>query len=334
MPEPGRQRAILGAASPLVGQGVHLISAGVVHRLEGEYQARFGHHAGARHAVMQHLRRIVKYLANATATISAHGGIPLPARQRRPAAQRYRWQPGIIHDRPGVSAMASCCENKSCEVTALRQSHSRILWAVLVMNGAMFIIEGYAGWHAGSTSLMADALDMLGDALVYAFSLFVLAKSDRWQASAALVKGGLMLAFGAGVLADAAYKIVHPAMPGVATMGAVGTLALLANLACFYLLYRHRADNLNLRSTWLCSRNDLIANLGVLMAAGSSCLLVSGWPDMLVGLVIAGLFLASACSVLRASISALRARPAPTALVKAPVTIEIRRTRSTGADGA
>ena len=223
--------------------------------------------------------------------------------------------------------MSSCCENKGCEVTALRESHSRVLWAVLIINSVMFVIEGIAGWHAASTSLMADALDMFGDALVYAFSLFVLVKSDRWQAGAALVKGGFMLAFGLGVLAAAGYKMAYPIMPGVDTMGAVGALALAANLVCFYLLYSHRSDNLNMSSTWLCSRNDLIANLGVLMAAGSSYLLVSGWPDIIVGVVIAGLFLSSAYSVLRDSILALTVREQPRPVVKVPVTNELRRER-------
>jgi cation diffusion facilitator family transporter len=204
--------------------------------------------------------------------------------------------------------MSGCCENKSCEVSALRARHSRVLWAVLAINASMFVVEGLAGWYAGSTSLMADALDMLGDSLVYAFSLFVLAKSERWQATAALVKGGFMLAFGLGVLGDAVYKFRYPVMPDVETMGAIAALALAANLVCFYLLYSHRSDNLNMRSTWLCSRNDLIANVGVLMAAGSSYLLGRSWPDIIVGMVIAGLFLRSACSVLLESLRVLIAR--------------------------
>jgi len=115
--------------------------------------------------------------------------------------------------------MINCCEDKSCEITALRDKHSRVLMIVLAINAAMFVIEGMAGILANSTSLMADALDMLGDALVYGFSLFVLARSLRWQASAALVKGGLMLAFGLGVLAEGIYKVFHPTMPTVETMG-------------------------------------------------------------------------------------------------------------------
>lgn len=228
--------------------------------------------------------------------------------------------------------MASCCEDKGCEVSALRESHSRVLWAVLAINAVMFVVEGAAGLYAGSTSLMADALDMLGDSLVYGFSLLVLAKSVRWQAGAALVKGGFMLLFGLGVLAQVVYKMIYPTLPGVEMMGAVGAIALAANLACFYLLYSHRGDNLNMSSTWLCSRNDLIANVGVLLAAGSSYLLSSGWPDIVVGGIIAALFLISAVSVLRDSMRALKSPTvAPSAIKQiAPVGIEIRRTKPSG----
>jgi cation diffusion facilitator family transporter len=230
--------------------------------------------------------------------------------------------------------MKSCCEDKNCEVDALRASHSRVLWIVLMINAAMFLVEGAAGLWAHSTSLLADALDMLGDALVYGFSLFVLARSVRWQAGAALAKGAFMFAFGFAVLGEAVYKVFHPTMPGVITMGIVGGLALVANTACFLLLYRHRSDNLNMSSTWLCSRNDLIANGGVLLAAAGSYLLASRWPDIVVGVVIAGLFLLSALGVLRESIRALRAPPAaPVPLQRiAPIVVSgpsRQRTRQT-----
>jgi len=207
----------------------------------------------------------------------------------------------------------SCCEDKSYGITAMQQSHGRVLWIVLAINALMFLVEGWAGLLAHSTSLLADALDMLGDALVYGFSLFVLARSARWQAGAALAKGSFMLAFGVGVLVEALYKVFHPVMPGVETMGIVGGIALAANLVCFFLLYRHRGDNLNMSSTWLCSRNDLIANVGVLLAAGGSYLLVSRWPDIIVGGIIASLFLSSALNVLGQAIRALRAPPASAA---------------------
>jgi cation diffusion facilitator family transporter len=171
----------------------------------------------------------------------------------------------------------------------------------------MFCVEGVGGIMANSTSLMADSLDMLGDALVYGFSLFVLARSARWHARAAAVKGGFMLLFGLAVLGEAGYKIMHPSMPALVPMGAIGLTALAANLICFALLFTHRGDNLNMSSTWLCSRNDLIANVGVLLAVGGSYLLQSRWPDIVVGLIIAGLFLWSSLDILKQSFRALRA---------------------------
>jgi len=217
-------------------------------------------------------------------------------------------------------ALVSCCEDKGCEIAALRERHARVLWIVLAINAVMFLVEGAAGILAHSTSLLADALDMLGDALVYGFSLFVLARSAHWQASAALIKGAFMLLFGLAVLGEAAHKAFHPVMPVAETMGIVGSLALAANLVCFTLLYRHRGDNLNMSSTWLCSRNDLVANVAVLTAAAGSFLLVSRWPDILVGGLIASLFLGSALGVLRQSVRALRALPAlrPTGMWKSP----------------
>ncbi|MEJ7668290.1 MAG: cation diffusion facilitator family transporter [Casimicrobiaceae bacterium] len=209
--------------------------------------------------------------------------------------------------------MADCCENKACEITALRDSQARVLWIVLGINAVMFVVEGTAGILAHSTSLLADSLDMLGDALVYGFSLFVINRSPRWQAGAALAKGSFMLVFGLAVLGQAAHKVFYPVLPDAYTMGVIGALALAANLVCFFLLYRHRSDNLNMSSTWLCSRNDLIANTSVLAAAVGGALLVSHWPDILVGVAIAALFLKSAFTVLSQSISALAKTTAPLA---------------------
>lgn len=184
--------------------------------------------------------------------------------------------------------------------------HRQILWIVLAINAIMFWVEGTAGIAAHSTSLLADALDMLGDALVYGLSLFVLVRSARWQAGAAFAKGCFMLVLGLSVLAEAIYKMLHPIVPVASLMGIFGLVALTANLICFVLLYRHRDDGLNMRSTWLCSRNDLIANAGVLLAAIGSHLLVSRWPDIIVGSLIAGLFVHSAIGVLRQSVQGLR----------------------------
>lgn len=193
---------------------------------------------------------------------------------------------------------SGCCSDAACELTALRKRHAGVLWLVLAINGSMFVVELVAGLLANSTSLLADSLDMFGDASVYALSLFVLSRSERWRAGAALVKGGFMLVFGLAVLGQAVWRLWNPALPDATTMGAVGAIAFGANLACFALLYRHRGDDLNMRSTWLCTRNDVLANVAVLLAAGASWLTASRWPDLIVGSGIALLFLSSALGVL------------------------------------
>ncbi len=205
--------------------------------------------------------------------------------------------------------MDQCCETKAQELVALRHHQGRVLTVVLVVNLAMFFIEFGAGLLAGSTALLADSLDMLGDSLVYGFSLYVLHRSLAWRARAALAKGVTMAAFGVGVLLEAAFTLRVGVPPLVPTMLGAGALALVANALCFFLLWRHRADDINLRSTWLCSRNDLIANGAVLVAALLVAWSGSFWPDVIVGAGIAGLFLRTAASVLRESASELiRAR--------------------------
>jgi Co/Zn/Cd efflux system component len=178
---------------------------------------------------------------------------------------------------------------------------------VLAINAVMFVVELTAGLLGNSISLVADSLDMLGDALVYGFSLYVVARGAAMKARAALFKGIIMAGFGFFVLGQAIYRIVIPQLPVFETIGAIGLLALAANGLCFYLLWRHRADDINMSSVWLCSRNDIIANISVLFAAAGVWLTHSGWPDILVGLALAALFLRSALHVLRASIRELRA---------------------------
>lgn len=182
----------------------------------------------------------------------------------------------------------------------------RVLQIVLGINGAMFLVEFGAGLLAGSTALLADSVDMLGDALVYGFSLYVVSRGSVWQARAALLKGTVMAVFGLGVLAEAVLKIVRGIVPAAGLMGGIGLLALVANAVCLFLLWRCRADDINMRSAWLCSRNDVMANVGVLVAAGAVALTGSAWPDIAVGLLIAGLFVISATSVVRAARRALR----------------------------
>lgn len=201
--------------------------------------------------------------------------------------------------------MDDCCESKTSELAALRLRQGRVLVIVLVVNALMFCVEFGGGLLAGSTALLADSLDMLGDSFVYGFSLYVLHRSSIWRARAALAKGGVMAAFGVGVLVEAVWSLRAGVPPVVPTMAAIGTLALLANTFCFALLWRHRADDINLRSTWLCSRNDLIANGSVLVAAFLVAWSGTLWPDLIVGLGIAALFLKTSSSVLRDAIAEL-----------------------------
>jgi Co/Zn/Cd efflux system component len=203
--------------------------------------------------------------------------------------------------------MAGCCSDKSCELTALRQRQGATLKAVLAINAVMFVVELTAGLLAGSLSLTADSLDMLGDALVYGFSLYVLDRGARHKALAALFKGGIMAAFGLVVLGQAVYKLLVPQLPAAEAIGAIGLLALAANALCLALLWRHRGDDINMSSVWLCSRNDIIANTSVLLAAAGVWFTASGWPDILVGLGIAALFLRSSLHVLRAAMREYRA---------------------------
>ena len=195
--------------------------------------------------------------------------------------------------------MDNCCSDKACAVDQLRVRQARILQVVLAINAAMFVVELAAGIIAGSVSLLADSLDMLGDAMVYGFSLYVVARSDLWKARAAMAKAGVMAAFGLFVLGQVIYKLVTQELPAPGTMGAVGVLALAANTVCFALLWRHRAQDVNMRSVWICSRNDLVANVAVLAAAGLVWATATPWPDIAVGGLICALFLQSAYVVAR-----------------------------------
>ena len=202
--------------------------------------------------------------------------------------------------------MADCCNDKACEIDALRNRQSSTLKIVLIINAVMFVIELTAGLLGNSISLVADSLDMLGDALVYGFSLYVVALGAAMKARAALLKGVIMACFGLFVLGQAIYRIVYPQHPVFETIGIVGLMALIANGICFYLLWRHRADDINMSSVWLCSRNDIIANISVLFAAAGVWLTHSGWPDIVIGLALAVLFLRSSMHVLSESIKELR----------------------------
>jgi Co/Zn/Cd efflux system component len=199
--------------------------------------------------------------------------------------------------------MKDCCEFR----TDISKGQRRMLQIVLAINATMFVVELVAGFLAHSTALLADSVDMLGDAIVYGFSLYAISRGPRWQARAALLKGGVMAAFGLGVLGEVATKLARGLVPAVEVMTGIGLLALVANASVLVFLWRHRADDLNMRSAWLCSRNDVVANAGVLLAAGGVAVTGSAWPDIVVGLAIAGLFAASAREVIVAARRDLRA---------------------------
>ena len=194
-----------------------------------------------------------------------------------------------------------CCQAKASELSKLKQQQARVLWVVLVINAVMFVVEFGAGIRADSLSLTGDSLDMLGDALVYASSLYVIHKSARAQAGAAFLKGMIMFVFAIGVFAKASYQLFAGASPEASTMGTIGVVALLANCLCLVLLSRHRQDNLNMSSVWLCSRNDIIANTSVLAAAALVFLTHSILPDLAVGVLLTFVFAKSAGKVLSQS---------------------------------
>ena len=174
----------------------------------------------------------------------------------------------------------------------------------------MFLLEIAAGAVAGSASLQADALDFFGDAANYAISLFVIGMVLRYRAMAALAKGGTMALFGLWVIGTAIWHAVHGTLPDAFTMSAVGVTALAANAASFGLLWAYRGGDANMRSAWICTRNDVIGNLAVLLAAAGVFGTGTGWPDIVVAATMAGLALQGASSVIRQSLGELR-EPVP-----------------------
>jgi cation diffusion facilitator family transporter len=194
--------------------------------------------------------------------------------------------------------MSDCCDHGH-ELDELAQKQRTVLWAVLIINAVMFGVELVSGLRSRSLALTGDSLDMLGDALAYGTSLYVLNRSDRAQARAALFKSGLMFLSAIVIFGRAIYQLWRPELPTPSVMGAIALLALIANLVCLIALTRHRNDNLNLQSVWLCSRNDLINNMSVIVAAGLVALFASPWPDVAVGLLVTFIVARSAGRVLR-----------------------------------
>lgn len=195
--------------------------------------------------------------------------------------------------------MDNCCIDKTCAIEQLRERQAATLRMVLLVNTGMFVVELVAGLLAGSVALIADSLDMLGDALVYGFSLHVVGRDQLWKAKAAVAKAAVMGLFGVFVFGQLVYKLFYPHLPTFEIMGVVGFLALVANGVCFAALWRHRNEDINMRSVWMCSRNDLIANVLVLISAAAVWITLSPWPDIAVGALICAVFLRSAYLVAR-----------------------------------
>ncbi len=193
--------------------------------------------------------------------------------------------------------MSGCCASPAGD-KRVQGSYRRILWIALAINAVMFVVEIIAGLLANSLSLQADALDFLADAANYGISLMVLGLGVRWRAGTAMAKGVAMGAFGIGVLALALYRAFFEQMPDATVMGAVGFMALLANGMVAWMLFHYREGDSNMRSVWLCSRNDAIANIAVLIAASGVWATGTPWPDLAVGVLIAGLALSSGVQVI------------------------------------
>ncbi|HIK58262.1 MAG TPA: cation transporter [Nitrospinaceae bacterium] len=193
--------------------------------------------------------------------------------------------------------MSHCCSD--IEEDLANGSKRMILWLVLIINLIMFFVEGIGGWLAQSNALMADALDMLGDAAIYGFSLFVIQRKPVWRTRAGILKGLIMSIFALGILGSTINRVYYQTTPDASTMCIIGGLALAANLICAFLLLRFKNDDVNMRSAWLCSRNDVIANLGVLTAAAGVTWTSSQWPDLAVGVIIAMLILQSSFGIFK-----------------------------------
>jgi Co/Zn/Cd efflux system component len=185
-------------------------------------------------------------------------------------------------------------------------AYRRVLWAVLAINAVMFLIEIGAGLATDSASLQADALDFFGDAANYAISLMVVGTALRYRATAALVKGTTMGLFGLWIIGTVWWHTVHGTLPSAFTMGAVGFAALLANAASFGLLCAYRGGDANMRSAWICTRNDVVGNVAVLLAALGVFGTQTGWPDIVVAAIMAALALQGATVVIRQSLGEMR----------------------------
>jgi Co/Zn/Cd efflux system component len=203
--------------------------------------------------------------------------------------------------------MSACACDSVCNAAPPDPGYRRALWIALVMNALMFGVEIVASFSAQSVSLLADAVDFLGDAGNYAVALFVLGLAPVWRSRSALWKGWLMVGFGVFVLGKSAWQWSAGVVPEPFVMGWVSLVALAVNVGVAALLYTHRQGDAQARSVWLCSRNDALGNLAVMGAAGGVWATAHGWPDIAVALVLAGLALSSGASVIQHARQELRA---------------------------
>jgi Co/Zn/Cd efflux system component len=201
---------------------------------------------------------------------------------------------------------ASCCSGSSCSAPTVDPRYRKALWLALGLNALMFVVELGASWSSGSVSLMADSIDFFGDAANYALSLAVLAMAASVRSKAALFKAACMGAFSVFVLGRAVWNLHTGTPPEPATMGMVGFAALWVNAGVALMLYRFRSGDANMRSVWICSRNDALGNVAVMFAAAGVFGTGSAWPDLLVACIMGGLALTGACSVLRHAQEELR----------------------------
>ena len=199
-----------------------------------------------------------------------------------------------------------CCDSGCSSNTLITPKYRKILWVALAINAVMFFVEVVGGFNANSVSLMADAIDFFGDAMNYAISLLVLSMSLMWRARAAFFKGITMGLFGLFVLASAIWSFIDGKVPEPYTMGLIGMLALVANASVALMLYAYREGDANMRSVWLCSRNDAIGNLAVILAAVGVFGSGRAWPDLLVALIMAGLGLSASIQVSRQALRELK----------------------------
>src|SRR5215217_6993469 len=208
---------------------------------------------------------------------------------------------------------AHCCHDHHCAETRTLNSPAwrRALWIALAVNAGMFLSEIVAGVAAGSASLQADALDFLGDSANYAISLGVAGMALTWRARAALLKGGSLAVLGLWVISSTAWHAYMGTLPSAEVMGIVGLLALLSNAGVALMLYRFRGGDANMRSVWICSRNDAIGNLAVLLAAAGVFGTGTGWPDIIVATIMAALGISGGWQIVRQARSELDDRAAP-----------------------